>query len=122
MDLKLSCGITGSTNKRNQKRNETIVNNYSAQWRPKILAQYCESPAPTGEGGRVAREPQRELVPALDPPPAPDPAALAPSRPSVRASCLRRQPRRAAFDLLIGLLISHTPNEGVELGILVVRD
>lgn len=80
MDLKLSCGITGSTNKRNQKRNETIVNNYSAQWRPKILAQYCESPAPTGEGGRVAREPQRELVPpALAPPPAPDPAALAPA-------------------------------------------
>jgi hypothetical protein len=79
VDLKLSCGITGSTNKRNQKRNETIVNNYSAQWRPKILAQYCESPAPTGEGGRVAREPQRELVPALDPPPAPDPAALAPA-------------------------------------------
>jgi hypothetical protein len=80
VDLKLSCGITGSTNKRNQKRNETIVNNHSAQWRPKILAQYSESPAPAGEGGRVAREPQRELVPpALAPPPAPDPAALAPA-------------------------------------------
>ena len=52
MDLKLSCGITGSTNKRNQKRNETIVNNYSAQCRPKILAQYSEF-SPTSRSGRL---------------------------------------------------------------------
>jgi hypothetical protein len=37
-------------------------------------------PAPAGEGGRVAREPQRVLVPpALAPAPVPDPAALAPA-------------------------------------------
>ncbi len=45
-----------------------------------------------------------------------------PSSPSVRASRLRRLPRLAAFDLLIGLLVCHPPNEVVELGILVVRD
>ncbi len=49
-------------------------------------------PAPAGEGGRVARESQRVLVPsALAPTPAPDPAALAPApaKPSEKAAATR---------------------------------
>ena len=51
-----------------------------------------------------------------------------PSRPSVRASRLRRPPRLAAFDLLIGLLVCHPPSEVVgwchppSEVVLVVRD